>query len=291
MPDSSFPNPFLAIKVRTLFVWLILVSILLVVVLGLGLTQLKPDDAVAVLLIYIVLFSILSAWLLFEIKGQQGNLKQLVGQIPDNPRWLVTVGLVIAALMFSLGSFQILFYLLALVAPSYVESVLQGVAAASDPQTALPALYPGLNIFTTVIVAPITEELLFRGFILQRWATKWNLPRGLIMSSILFGVLHPNPIGLTIFGLLMGLLYIKTRSLLVPISCHALNNGVAIALQSLPTKFTSETSTLTLAELKSGLGLSVLLVAISAPFLIRFIANTFPRLDAEIPYLLNQAQR
>jgi hypothetical protein len=291
MPPT-IPNPFLTIKVRNLAIWLILVSLLIGVALGLGagLTPLKSGDAVLVLLLYIALFSVLSGWLLVEIKGQQGDIGQVIGQFPAKPRWLRTIGLVVAALIFSLGSFQLLFYPLSLVAPSYVERVLQEIAASAEPQTALPGLYPGLNFFTLVVVAPITEELLFRGFILQRWATKWNLPKGLIASSILFGVMHPNPVGLTMFGVLMGVFYIKTRSLLVPTVCHALNNALAVSLQFLPEELTSKAAAIELEDLKSGLGISVLLVAISAPFLIRFITKNFPDRNAEIPYLLNYTQ-
>jgi hypothetical protein len=157
-----------------------------------------------------------------------------------------------------------------------------------EPQTVVPWLYNGLNLVATLVVAPITEELLFRGFILQRWAVKWNLPLALILSSVLFGLMHPNPVGLTVFGLLMGVLYIKTRSLLVAIACHALNNGLAVILEMLPK--IDQAELITLAQLQSGLGASVLMVAISAPFLFRFITKNFPRRDAPIPYLVNQFQ-
>ncbi len=79
------------------------------------------------------------------------------------------------------------------------------------------------------IVAPITEELLFRGFVLK------NLSRvsqrfGIIVSAVLFGLWHEN-IGqfvLAFFvGIFMGYLTVKHDSLVPAILCHMAVNTAA----------------------------------------------------------------
>jgi membrane protease YdiL (CAAX protease family) len=82
-------------------------------------------------------------------------------------------------------------------------------------------------LFTLVVVAPVTEELLFRGVILRgllgRFSTKWAL----VISAGLFAVMHQNPwqAGPAFFlGLLFGWYYLRTQSLWPCIAGHALNN-------------------------------------------------------------------
>lgn len=86
-----------------------------------------------------------------------------------------------------------------------------------------------LTCIYSCIVAPITEELLFRGFVLK------NLSRvsqrfGIIMSAVLFGLWHENiaQFVLAFFvGIFMGYLTVKHDSLVPAILCHAAVNTAA----------------------------------------------------------------
>ena len=84
-----------------------------------------------------------------------------------------------------------------------------------------------IMFFALVIFAPIAEELFFRGFLLGRWKQKWNTRTAIIISSLLFGLAHSDPIGATAFGVVMCLLYLKTKTLYVPMIAHSLNNFAA----------------------------------------------------------------
>lgn len=83
------------------------------------------------------------------------------------------------------------------------------------------------------VVAPICEELLFRGYMftaLRRRAGTWGAA---IIVGLLFGGVHAisSPAGfllpLALFGLALCLLYAWTRSLYPCIALHALNNSIA----------------------------------------------------------------
>lgn len=82
--------------------------------------------------------------------------------------------------------------------------------------------------FTTlVLLGPATEEFVFRGVIFHRMAARWGVRRGLLFSSLIFGLLHGERApGATSFGVLMALLYLRSGSLVVPTLCHVLNNFV-----------------------------------------------------------------
>jgi membrane protease YdiL (CAAX protease family) len=86
------------------------------------------------------------------------------------------------------------------------------------------------SLFLMVIVAPFTEEFLFRGLILrgllQHHSAKWAI----VISALLFGLFHLNPwqgIPTTIAGLLLGWLTLETGTLWPAILIHAANNGLS----------------------------------------------------------------
>ncbi len=92
---------------------------------------------------------------------------------------------------------------------------------------------------------------------------------------------------LSVLGIILGALYIKTRSLIVPIAFHALNNIIAVLPQLLPRNSSSSTSTLTLQSLQSSWWIGVVMMGISLPLLLRFLWKNYPRKDTSIPYLTN----
>jgi membrane protease YdiL (CAAX protease family) len=84
-----------------------------------------------------------------------------------------------------------------------------------------------------VLVAPLIEELLFRGFLQAFLAQHVGERAGLVGSSLVFASLHGMaglPI-LLLLSLCLGWLQQRTRCLWVPVSLHALHNGVGLALE------------------------------------------------------------
>lgn len=82
-----------------------------------------------------------------------------------------------------------------------------------------------LTIFGSVVLAPIAEEFIFRGLLLTRLSVTWGMPRAILCTSLLFGLLHLEIVGHVFFGYVMAVLYIESRSLYVPILTHAFSNG------------------------------------------------------------------
>lgn len=83
-------------------------------------------------------------------------------------------------------------------------------------------------ILLAVIMAPLFEEIVFRGIIQGGLINKGVSPlKAILVSSIIFGLVHANPwqfVGGVLLGGVLGLVYYKTRSLLMPILLHAFNN-------------------------------------------------------------------
>ncbi|TGM12703.1 CPBP family intramembrane metalloprotease [Leptospira selangorensis] len=96
-------------------------------------------------------------------------------------------------------------------------------------------LFDGENIFLSVIllsvVAPITEELMFRGVILDRLLKYFSVTSSFLISSLLFGLIHLNPwqfIGSSILGIYMAWVVYKTNSIWNSILIHAVFNGIPL---------------------------------------------------------------
>ncbi|MBN2506649.1 MAG: CPBP family intramembrane metalloprotease [Verrucomicrobia bacterium] len=88
-----------------------------------------------------------------------------------------------------------------------------------------------------VIVAPATEEPLFRGVILRGILGRNGPVRAVLVSSLLFGLAHLNPwqfVSATLLGVVFGWWYLRTRSLLPGLIGHALVNAVVVAAPNLP---------------------------------------------------------
>lgn len=88
-----------------------------------------------------------------------------------------------------------------------------------------------LMYFQTIIVAPIFEELLFRGIILNGLLNKYknNSKKAIIYSAIVFGVVHLNiPQGINAFiaGIILGFIYYNTKSMKLSIFAHFVNNFI-----------------------------------------------------------------
>ena len=82
-----------------------------------------------------------------------------------------------------------------------------------------------------VIIAPIFEEILMRGIILEGFLNRYKPATAIIISSIMFGAMHLNIfqfVNATIGGLFLGVIYYKTRSLVLCIVAHMINNLIPI---------------------------------------------------------------
>lgn len=88
--------------------------------------------------------------------------------------------------------------------------------------------YELLLTFLVFLFVAVSEEMLFRGYILRNLATSSNRSLALVLSSLLFAFFHSaNPnltwisyTNLFLAGILLGLLYLITKNLWFPIGLH-----------------------------------------------------------------------
>ncbi|WP_016951194.1 type II CAAX prenyl endopeptidase Rce1 family protein [Anabaena sp. PCC 7108] len=92
----------------------------------------------------------------------------------------------------------------------------------------------GIFFFTAAIAAPLFEELLFRGFLLPsltRYLPVWG---SILVSSLLFAAAHlslSEILPLTALGMVLGVVYTRSRNLFAPMLLHSLwNSGTLLSL-------------------------------------------------------------
>lgn len=87
---------------------------------------------------------------------------------------------------------------------------------------------------SAVIVAPVTEEVIFRGYlypVVKHFSDRWFAA---LFTGVIFGVIHFNLLGLptlAIMGVVLVILYEVTGSLWVTIACHAAFNATTVGAQ------------------------------------------------------------
>jgi len=96
-----------------------------------------------------------------------------------------------------------------------------------------------LQLLNVVILAPLTEEIVFRGLIFSRLRRSFPAWVASGVSALIFGVAHGNPIHIAyafVLGLFLALLRERAGSLLAPLLCHVAFNGTSYLLMLLPEK-------------------------------------------------------
>jgi uncharacterized protein len=92
-------------------------------------------------------------------------------------------------------------------------------------------------VLVIAVLAPVTEELFFRGFVFAGLRSRWSLWPAALAVGLIFGIVHA-PTGLTAVVPLAGLgvalcwLYDRTGSLWPCVAAHVLNNSLALVVVS-----------------------------------------------------------
>ena len=197
----------------------------------------------ALFLIY-VLFTALATFLVMAISGNglegssasfllaytlAGLFTILYGILKSGQRLVPVIG--------EISKSSYLIFPLSLISALLIGAIVNPIATLIPGSEILDEMLRGANIkddwtsfVALAVAAPIIEEFLFRGIILEGFLKNYDPKRAIIQSSAIFGVFHLNPWQFLIafaLGLLLGWLYYRTRSLLPCLFVHFGNNLLA----------------------------------------------------------------
>jgi len=117
---------------------------------------------------------------------------------------------------------------------SLPEEILNSYEQASSALTTDVGVF---TIIATVIMAPLTEELFLRGLVYTRMKKGMPVIAAMIISSILFGMLHVHwlwALYASVFGMLLAWTFERTKSLWACILLHFSYNGCSMLLSLIP---------------------------------------------------------
>ncbi|WP_353813113.1 CPBP family intramembrane glutamic endopeptidase [Moorena sp. SIO1G6] len=147
--------------------------------------------------------------------------------------------------------------------------------------------------FSAIVCAPLLEEVICRGIILQKWAMKWGIKAGIFTSSLLFALYHFrfDIVYLFIAGTIYCVLYFKTGNLILPILCHSLHNTIVTIFMIGRYYSSSNVDFVSVNDYRVSmeplLGQKAVVAAISFAVIMFFLYRNFPKQDDILPYYRN----
>ena len=128
-----------------------------------------------------------------------------------------------------------------------------------------------INLLIVAVMPAICEEFFFRGFLLTSFKHNRKSYRGaIIFSGILFGLMHMDFIRIiptSLLGMSFAYAVCKTNSIGVSMFMHFLNNGFAVVVTHISSKYlenieVTETATLSTTQIGIFLGLSFMFISL-----------------------------
>ena len=211
---------------------LVLQLVVGLVLLGTGLVDpllLDPTAGGASLLVLVVLSQIAGLLAAVGLLRRRGvPLRPVVGPMRPVARHVgIGVGLGLLAII---GSTLLVSLLVTLTGSEATPEQVLTEGIADTPVQLL------LAVLAAVVMAPLAEELLFRGLLHRGLRRRMRIVPATLVSSVLFAVVHIDVavsqplalVGLTFVGVILALAHERTGSLLVPVVIHATHNAVTI---------------------------------------------------------------
>ena len=167
-------------------------------------------------------------WYRYEIRGEaRGSLKNLI----TFRGILLFLFLGIGCQFFFTGAMTLIKPLLTNVFSDYAN-VMEGLTSGNET----------VVLLLMIIIAPVTEELIFRGVTLHRANRYVSFLGANILQAVLFGIYHGNIIQgvyASLLGFLLGAIYYKYKTIFAPILLHLIINASSLLVVLIPDHFLS----------------------------------------------------
>lgn len=171
--------------------------------------------------------SLLAMWALFRyLKTDWNTIKAHIMQ----PSSMAVIVLSILMYVFSMPFAEFLVSIVPTEGILWLEQLYKALTESFE----LFVDYKIAGFITICMLAPIFEEILFRGILLRGMLQYGISPiTAIVVSSLLFGIAHLNPwqfLGAGLLGAIFGFIYYRTRALWICMLLHALNNTISFIM-------------------------------------------------------------
>lgn len=230
--DKFFVN----IKIRSLIAIYFGILLLLAVISELQFVKATNilDDNMALLLCNLTIV----LWILFRMIKLKFNIKEKIADLRSDLKIKDIILSFFINIALTIGILGTVVYITATLWPSAMSNLFNEING-TEVDTAYSTI---VYTISAAFVAPFAEEFMFRGVILNRLKIKFGVKKAIIISSILFGLMHFELAILPgiVFGICMAVVYLKTKNIFVPVAIHLVNNVIASSGQIISFFMSSE---------------------------------------------------
>jgi membrane protease YdiL (CAAX protease family) len=190
-------------------------------------------NIVVTIIAALVIMGVLLLWLSTYHKGWLGVMR-----LPERGTWGREIG---SAVLFGLGLYPVIVIVVGGLL-TYLLQTISGERVEAPEQVGehLPAIGTALTIVYAVVIAPIGEELFFRGVLFRTLRDRHGFWVGAVGSAVGFGLIHYIPgsaidaalLMLVMFltGIALCFLYERRGTIVAPLATHVTFNVIGIVL-------------------------------------------------------------
>jgi membrane protease YdiL (CAAX protease family) len=181
----------------------------------------------------LVIIGVLVLWLSRYHRGWLGVL-----QLPEPGTWRKEIG---SGVLFGIGLYPVMVFVVGGLLTVLLQTISgEQVEAPEQVGEHLPAVGTALTVVYAIVIAPIGEELFFRGVLFRALRDRHGFWVGAVGSSIGFGFIHFIPgsaidaaLLMTVMfftGIALCFIYERRRTIVAPIAAHLTFNVIGIVL-------------------------------------------------------------
>lgn len=162
---------------------------------------------------------------LFAVRRAQGDWSQL-GFGSFGWSWIFMAPVITLTMLFGMGLVNVIF-VMPFTGGEFENPQIEALTGGST----LSLSELGALMILVAVVAPIVEELFFRGMLYPVLRRRWSAPVAIIVNGFLFALIHVIPIllpGLFFVGIVLAWVRERSGSVIPCIVIHALQNGTVL---------------------------------------------------------------
>jgi membrane protease YdiL (CAAX protease family) len=197
----------------------------------------EPDTDLTNIVLSVVAAIVILAVLLLWLQLKHAGWLRVMG-LPEPGTWRKQIG---SGVLFGLGLYPVMVIVVGGLLTILLQSISgEHVQAPEQVGEHLPAIGSALTIVYAIVIAPIGEELFFRGVLFRSLRDRHGFWIGAVGSAIGFGLIHYIPgsavdaallmIVMFFTGLALAFIYERRGTIVVPIAAHMTFNVIGIVL-------------------------------------------------------------
>ena len=251
-----------------------------------GLLRTQVNPTFKVLFVEYGIYLFIFCWIVFVFIKNKVDVSQFIGVLNNKSIWAI-INVLIPLLLFCYAGIWLTYYPVSFFFPDYVEKLLNDKKLnfiLSSSRYYIPFFIQFL------LIGPFFEEVVFRGLIIHRLAIKYGIIPTVFISSLLFAIAHfkLNILSFFVLGLILSIVYLKTRSLVASIILHFSYNLGGLLYDIISFHLSKGNNTYSIIKFRSDIWIAGICLLISLSWFIFLFKRYWPKSTMTLPYFTSK---